>query len=130
MSASPQTQVDLTQVHATGTRQRVASYLVGGAGLAGAALGTALIVSGWTQATSAKSRGLVAVGEDYDRAKADHDAGRTRNWIGWGVGSAGLAAVVFGVVLYATTPKVTNRSVRITPGAMAEGGWLIASGSW
>jgi tetratricopeptide (TPR) repeat protein len=119
-----------------GNGQRTVGYVVGGLGIAVAAVGTVLAVMSVNDAGDAVDRLSAATTvAAYDQAKpgfdSDLSAARKKNALGWaGIGLGG-AITVTGLVLIATAPAATPRAKwTLAPWKTAECSGLLARATW
>jgi len=114
---------------------RTSGFVLGGVGLAAIGTGLFLAYDSVGAADEAKRRLVTASmmnrTDDYDTAKADFDAAKDRNALGWTVAAIGAAGVVGGVVMVLLSPdRKDGRSLALTPVMSARSAGLIAEGRW
>jgi len=114
-----------------GTVQRIIGYVVIAGGLTTATIGGLLAFSGANQANDASNRlANAATPEQWDMAKPDYDAGKSKNQKGWAIAGVGTAVVIGGVVVLATAPS-RSTTVGLGPWMTASNaGGLSVSGAW
>jgi PEGA domain len=114
-----------------GTVQRIVGYVVIAGGLTTATIGGLLAYSGANQANDASNRlANAATPEDWDKAKPDYDAGKSKNEKGWAIAGIGTAVVIGGIVVLATAPSRAT-IVGLGPWMTASNaGGMSLSGVW
>lgn len=98
-------QVPRQPTTAFSAHQRTAGYVLGGLGVAVAAVGTYIAVSAFADARNAKDQG------DADA----FDSAKNRSYWGWGTIAAGGIIATTGFVLVVTGPSNTTGNVRLSP---------------
>jgi tetratricopeptide (TPR) repeat protein len=109
--------------------QRIAGIVLLVGGLATATVGGITAYRGSNQANEARDRLATLMGNEWDAAKVDYDAGKSRNQRGWIVAGVGTAVAIGGVVLMATVPE-RSTSVSLAPWGNAGNGGLAMNVAW
>jgi tetratricopeptide (TPR) repeat protein len=109
--------------------QRIAGIVLLVGGLTTATIGGITAYRGSNQANEARDRLMVLMGDEWDAAKVDYDAGKSRIQRGWIIAGVGTAVAIGGVVLMATVPE-RSTSVSLAPWWNAGKGGLAMNVAW
>jgi hypothetical protein len=105
--------------------ERIAGYLLIGAGLVAVTAGSLLAYSGASQASEANARLAAArTPAEWDRSKGDFDAGKSRNQTGWVLAGVGAAGLVAGAVMLVILPERRPTATALAPWLTAGAGGL------
>jgi tetratricopeptide (TPR) repeat protein len=133
-AAAPPPGNDITET-THGNGQKIAGYVLAGAGIVATGIGFVLALTSVSQADGAKRLlGRATTGTAWDDAKSDYDAAKNRNRIGWIVAGCGLASVIAGTVLVVTSPAIDPAQrglhVELAPWLLPATAGLSARSSW
>jgi tetratricopeptide (TPR) repeat protein len=112
-----------------GLGQRIAGYVLGGAGLGTTVAGIVLVAKGQKQHFDAVDK---ANAGDRPEAEALESSADHKKLIGWTVTGIGGAALLGGIVLLWTAPNIAapRASAHVFPWAAASSGGLVVEGRW